>query len=71
MCVSRVYVCAGARNILGFFILKLNRLHREKFLGTATRNLVVEIVFNNVFRVEITWSYLVILSGKSGQYNQM
>ena len=34
------------------------KLHWEKFLGTVTRNLVVKIVFNNIFRVEITWSFL-------------
>ena len=33
-------------------------LHWEKFLGTVTRNLEVKIIFNNIFRVEITWSFL-------------
>ena len=32
-------------------------IHWEKFLGTVTRNLVVKIVFNNIFRVPITWSF--------------
>ena len=35
---------------------RAQRSHWEKFLGTVNRNLVVKIVFNNIFRVEITWS---------------
>ena len=33
-------------------------LHWQKFVGTVTRNLVDKIVFNNIFRVEIMWSFL-------------
>ena len=34
------------------------QLCTEKFLGAVAKNLIVKIVFNNIFRVEITWSFL-------------
>ena len=39
---------------------KTTKIYWEKFLGTVTWKFVINIVFNNIFRVEITWSFLFI-----------
>ena len=51
-------IVTGDEKWIDFHNHKRKKSHWDKFLGTVTKNLVVKIVFNNIFRVEISWSFL-------------